>query len=295
MEVKGVTVLAGVDLAHQNIVTGVRQGQGLVGLVGEQAVVVALEQVREHAAVDEPDFGEAVRVGEVGDVPTLHLQVDFRVDFGQQRQKFLFVIRLGAVTIGAAASVGRVHDQRPQQAHLHVQAGVALTQAMVDVGAWLGSGEGVGHALVNIGRLGHQAWRTTAGVDVMTGHHDGHRLRHPDVGEVDGYCLTLSHDQRWPRVLGQVVTGALGVGGARAGIDVAEAPHLQAGALRQVHIERKGIQVEGGSGDAADVVGGLRPRPGQGKGQPQEEDTDQAPGLREYVCHCFHLLVRLGA
>ncbi len=60
--VEGVAVVAGVDVAHQHLVTGVGHGQGLVGLVREQRVVVALQQVGEDAAVDEVDGGEAVEL-----------------------------------------------------------------------------------------------------------------------------------------------------------------------------------------------------------------------------------------
>ena len=100
VEVEGVAVLADVDRAYQHLVARVGLGQRLVGLVGEQGVVVALEEVGEDPAVDEVDGREALVVGEVAVMAALHLRMDVRIDLAQQIQELLVVVGPGAVAIG---------------------------------------------------------------------------------------------------------------------------------------------------------------------------------------------------
>ncbi len=115
---------------------------------------------------------------------------------------------------------------------------------MVDVGAGLIGGEAVGHCLADGRRLGHQARRSAGSSDFMPRHHDGYRLGHPVVGHVDSHRIALIHDQGRRRVLGQVVGVAVGIE-LTAG-HVPEAPHVEAGALGQGHVEGIGVELKAG-------------------------------------------------
>ena len=121
----------------------------------------------------------------------------------------------------------------------------------------------------------------------MPGHYDGDRLRHTGIEQVDGYRFALGHDQRRSRILGQPVAIAGRMGRVRTRIDITKTPHMQAGALGQVDIERKRVQVEGRAGDAANIVRGLGLAEGQSQGnQSQYEDACYTPELLGYICHC---------
>ena len=281
MVVERMRIEAGVDLPDQHALARMRLGQRLIRLMRIQAVEIGREQVREHAAVDHIYGGEAVRVRELVIMAAFHFDMDVRVDFAQQVQKLLVVIGAADAIgdpVGIGIIAGRPHDQRAEQPHLLMQAGVGAVQAVVKISARLARGKGIAHRQsFGSGGAGDQAVNTAAGLDVVPGDDDGYRIGHAEIGQVEGDRIALIDDQGRRRVLRQGIAAAFRMRGAGAAVHVAEAPHVQAGAFRQVHEEREGVQIEGRPGDAADVVaGGQGRRPRSRPCQAQHQDGRQA-------------------